>query len=244
MAPVPTHAEGPLNRFAAVLGKRLRRPVRIEWDTSPDGDPCAWLAVSEDNECRRVAALTIRQKGPTTTYCVMRPHDQGPVQKSAALATALRDLQATAVGALKGPVPDAPITPGVAPPPSAKPPTFTAAQAVEHPGIRAAILAGHQIEGMTGTRPATEDVMSIINAALPLVARISEVYKPQTGAQDPEGAGWSERVLVGLLVAAIVASAPAASAETRPSGESTLTADNDCSNKPTHSEASMFFDDR
>lgn len=207
MALVPPHVEGPLNRLAEALGKRLRRPVRVEW-TSPHGDPCAWLAVPEADESRRVVSLTIRQKGPTTTYSVQRLDDQGPGHRSAALATALRDLQAAAVGALNTtPMPD------IAPPSSAtKPPTFTAAQAVEHPGIRAAILARHQIERTTGTRLDTGDLMSIVNAALPVVDRISEVYKPLRSAQDPEGAGWSERVLVRLLVAAIAAAGPTASA--------------------------------
>lgn len=225
MALVPPHVAGPLSRLVADIGKHLRRPMQVEWDTSPHGDPCAWLTVLEADESRRVASLTIRQKGPTATYAVRRLDDQGAGHRSAALATALRDLQVVAVAALKSLAPPtnsaedddrkrlgAPMS-TIAPPPCAtNAPTFTAVQAVEHPGIRAAILAGNQIEATTGRRPATGDLVSIVNAALPVVARISEVYKPQRSAEDPEGAGWSERVLMGLLLAAIGAAAPAPSA--------------------------------
>jgi hypothetical protein len=35
----PTYAEGPLQMFAAALGKSLRRPVRVQWAASTHGDP-------------------------------------------------------------------------------------------------------------------------------------------------------------------------------------------------------------
>lgn len=209
MAQVSPHVEGPLNRLAAELGKRLRRPLRVEWDTSPQGDPCAWLAVSEAGASRRVASLTIRQKGPTTTYSVQRLNDQGPGHRSAALTTALRDLQAASVGTLIGPAPDTTPAPDIAPPSSAtKPPTFTAAEAISHPAIRVAILAGHRVAEATGNQPEPATLIALVNAALPVVALVEEKYRPQGSHDDPDGALWTERVLVELLSGALKAAAP------------------------------------
>lgn len=206
MPKVPAYAQGPLSRLAAGLEAQTRRPVRVQWDTGPLGEPLAWLEVQPaGQDYRRVASLTIREKGATATYGVALPDDPGPAQKFAALATALRTLRSAAVKALKKARSQevARAAPGA---PSSLPvarATYTAAEAIAHPAIRAAILAGQRIAEATGRRPDPGLLMAVVNAALPAVALIEESYRPVAVKGDAEGGAWTERVLVGMLTGAL-----------------------------------------
>lgn len=83
--------------------------------------------------------------------------------------------------------------------------TYTAAEAIAHPAIRAAILAGQRIAKATGRRPDPGLLMAVVNAALPAVALIEECCRPVAEEGDAEGAAWTERVLVGILTGALSA---------------------------------------
>ncbi|WP_068640389.1 hypothetical protein [Variovorax soli] len=83
--------------------------------------------------------------------------------------------------------------------------TFTATDAINHPAIRVAILAGQKVAEATGNRPEPAALIKLVNAALPVVAMIEEAHRPQGTEDDPEGAGWTERVLVAMLSGALVA---------------------------------------
>lgn len=206
---VPAYAEGPLDRLAADLGNLLRRPVRPQWLTDDQGDPCVWLEVLENPDTtphsyRRIGSLTIRQRGPASTYSVT-PIEPGSTGKFAALATALRSLRAAVVKSLKRASSPAPAPSPVPEPsrPKGSPPTFTAAEAITHPAIRAAILAGLEVAEATGQQPAPATMIELVNAALPVVALVEKAYRPQSSQDDAEGAAWTERVLVGMLSGAL-----------------------------------------
>jgi hypothetical protein len=210
-----TYAEGPLNRLAADLGKHLRRPVRVQWITDSHGDPCAWLEALENqdaapHDCDRIGSLTIRQRGPTSTYSVT-PIEGGATGKYAALPTALRALRAATLKSLKkapSPALSAASAMGREPSrPAAGASTFTAAEAIRHPAIRAAIFAGQRVASATGHCPDPVILIALVNAALPVVALIEDAYRPQHVEEDPEGTAWTERVLVDMLEGALKAAA-------------------------------------
>ena len=209
------YAEGPLNRLAADLGKHLRRPVRVQWLTDSEGDPCACLEALENqgaapHDCERIGSLTIRQRGPTSTYSVT-PVEAGSTGRYAALPTALRALKAAALKSLKkAPSPALSAGSAMALEPSRLSgglPTFTAADAIRHPAIRAAVLAGQRVASATGHCPDPGILIALVNAALPVVALIEDAYRPPHVEEDPDGAAWTERVLVKMLEGALKAAA-------------------------------------
>lgn len=85
--------------------------------------------------------------------------------------------------------------------------TYTATEAINHPAIRVAILAGQKVAETTGNRPEPAALIKLVNAALPVVAMIEETHRPHGTEDDPEGAGWTERVLVAMLSGMLVAAA-------------------------------------
>ena len=80
--------------------------------------------------------------------------------------------------------------------------TFTSGEAVAHPVIRAAVIAGHEAARITGRTVAPATVLAMSDAGLHVVAALRPDY-----AQDPDAAALVERVLVGLLVGALTAGA-------------------------------------
>lgn len=224
MTQAPAYAEAPLQRLASGLGTHIKRAVRVQWDTGPRGEPRAWLEVHCDalQDYRRVASLTIRERGSTVTYAVGRPDRPGAEDRFAALATAVRALQKAAMQTLKDrAVSDAP-APQIAPPAPRPPkaPTYTAAEAIAHPAIRVAILAGREIAEATGYRPEAATLIALVNAALPLVALVEDVCRPSRENGDPAGAAWTERVLVATLSEALRAAAYSGPSQPGPFGNS------------------------
>lgn len=205
MSKAPAYAEAPLNHLVAGLERQAGRPVRVQWDMGPLGEPRASLEIQmSGRDYHRVAYLTIRERGAAATYSVVLPGDPGSPQRFAALATALRALRNAAIKALKKrSLEVARVTPDAPSSPHGAKATYTAAAAISHPAIRAAILAGQRITESTGRQPDAGLLMAVVNAALPAVALIEESYRPVAVKGDAEGAAWTERVLVGMLTGAL-----------------------------------------
>ena len=107
--------------------------------------------------------------------------------------------------------PQAPQVPPGSQEPGRTVPTFTGDQAVNHPVIRAAIIAGHEVYRATGQAPDPVMVLQMAEAALGVVDVVLH-HCPQEQA----GNALIERVLVGALAGALNAASGAPHHETRP----------------------------
>ena len=225
MALVPAYAEAPLEQLATSLWKALRRPVRVEWATDSTCDPCACLdALERDgngpNDYRRIATLTIRQRGPVATY-VVTPVEAGETGKFAALATALRSLRLTVIRSHRNStsitqqkeVSRAPARRASAASPRARmvgesSGRLTAVEAVDSPAIRAAVLTGHRTAEVTGRRVDPGAMLALVNASMPLLGMIADAAGADHTQDGHEVAAWTEAVLVAMLSGALQAAFP------------------------------------
>lgn len=214
------YAEAPLNRLANALGRSLRRPVRVHWDTNQVGGARAWIEVQDrgrDSEYVRAASLAIQIRGPTASYTVCSPSKQALQKKFTALAAALRELRAVALNGADHDVPDktAPDTSGH-PASPAEPRVsgaadvsegspkyrvrYTADEAAGHPVIRASVIVGHEVLRIKGSAPSAADLLTLANKALDVIDLLVPSGRPEAATD-----AWVERALIGLLTGALLA---------------------------------------
>lgn len=209
------------------LSTHLRHEVRIRDDLGAQDGPRVWLEIRDSKGIYApLAYMEVVSVANRLRYVVGRPGEPGLPQSLKTEVDALRALQREAVAAGKamdlGPSPvahrspasletPAVAAPARAPQKPAEPParpgqTFTADEAVNHPVIRAAVIAGYEIARRTRKTPDPVMVRAMANAALTMV----DVMWPHY-AQADDGADLIERLVVGAVSGALEVAHAAAS---------------------------------